>query len=448
MGANLIRLGLWILRLVTRRGASRKALSKNRFFRRLEKALHDNQSSSIIALLVVSLARSDSVDAILQSATAREIESQILTRIRRCLRRQDDMTMASHDEVWILLPGIESPTLASMAANNIINELDAPLLHEDSVVAVRPNIGIALLTEPGKMPLAALKSASQAKNRSRALNLPYFVATAAENPDLLSMDLIVALEAALAQNSLLLVYQPKVDVKSMRVVSVEALVRLPSGMEAVMTPTMLVGIAEEFGMIQQLTRYVLHTALREHATHLAACGIGRIWINLSAKMLGDPSLPDFLTQALEIWGAKPQLIGLEITESMLITDIDQSVAMLDHLASLGFSMAMDDFGTGYSSLAYLRRLPINELKIDKTFVKHMANTLADRQIVQTIIDLCHKFDLTVVAEGVEDLATLSLLEQMGCDQVQGYIFAKAMSAPMLADWSRDFHAEHRRSGLQ
>jgi EAL domain-containing protein (putative c-di-GMP-specific phosphodiesterase class I)/GGDEF domain-containing protein len=443
MGSDLIRFGTSLLRKVSRRNSSSKTLSRNQFFRELEKALADGQPSAIVALLVISLARSDSVDAILQNATARETETQILARIGRCLRPQDHMAMVSHDEVWILLPDLASPTLASLAANNIINALDAPFLHHGTVVTVRPCIGIALLTDPGKTPIAALKSAAQAKNRSRALNQPYFVATAAENPDLLSMDLIVTLETALAQNSLLLVYQPKVDTRSMRVVSVEALIRLPSGLEAVMTPTMLVSIAEEFGMIHELTRYVLHTALREHATHLAKCSIDRIWINLSAKMLNDPNLPEFLTQALEVWGASPHLIGLEITESMLITDIDQSVIMLDHLAALGFSLAMDDFGTGYSSLAYLRRLPINELKIDKTFVKHMASTLADRQIVQTIIDLCHKFDLQVVAEGVEDLPTLALLEQMGCDQVQGYIFAQAMSAPMLADWARDFHIKHR-----
>jgi EAL domain-containing protein (putative c-di-GMP-specific phosphodiesterase class I)/GGDEF domain-containing protein len=445
MASTLIRLGAAIFRLVSQRKSDPKTLSKRQFFRRLEKELAGQQQSSIVALLVISLARSDSIDAILQCATAREIETQILARIRLCLRPQDRMAMASHDEVWILLPDLASPTIANLTANNIINGLDTPFLHNGTVITVRPCIGIAVLAEPGKTPIGALKSAAQARNRGRALNLPYFVATAAENPDLLNIDLIVALENALAQNSLLLVYQPKVNVRSARIVSVEALIRLPPGLEAVMTPTMLVGVAEEFGMIQQLTHYVLHTALREHATHLGKCGIDRIWINLSARMLNDPNLPEFLTQALEIWGASPQVIGLEITESMLITDIDQSVAMLDHLAELGFCLAMDDFGTGYSSLAYLRRLPIDELKIDKTFIKHMSSTLADRQIVQTIIDLSHKFNLQVVAEGVEDLPTLALLEQMGCDQVQGYIFAKAMPASMLADWSRDFHIKSRES---
>lgn len=444
MGSHLIRLGASVLRRFSIGTSIPKSISTKQFFKRLETELHGQQQSSIAALLVISLARSDSIEAILQSESANEIKIQILGRIGLCLRRQDHLAMVSHDEVWILLPQLTSPTIANLAANNIISEFDTPLVHHGSVVTVRPCIGIAILTDPGMTPTGALKSAAQAKNRARALNLPYFVATAAENPDLLNMDLIVALENALAQNLLLLVYQPKVELRSMRVVSVEALIRLPSSLEAIMTPTMLVGIAEEFGMMQQLTRYVLHTALREHATHLGKSGIDRVWINLSAKMLNDPNLPEFLIQALEIWSAAPQSIGLEITESMLISDIDQSVAMLDHLARLGFSLALDDFGTGYSSLAYLRRLPINELKIDKTFVKHMASTVADRQIVQAIIDLSHKFELQVVAEGVEDLSTLGILEQMGCDQVQGYIFAKAMSAEVLADWSQAFHAKHQR----
>jgi diguanylate cyclase len=448
MGLNLSRLSASARRMLSKGAPRAKVLSTRQFFRRLERELAGQPQSSIVALLVISLSRSDSVDAILKSPAAREMESRILARIGLCLGPHDQLAMASHDEVWILLPELASPTIASLAANNIISELAAPLIYNGTVVTVRPCIGIAILTEPGKMPTGALKSATQAKNRARALNLPYFVATAAENPDLLSMDLIVALENALAQNLLLMVYQPKVDLQSMRVVSVEALIRLPSSMEGIMTPTTLVGIAEEFGMMQQLTRYALHTALREHAMHLAKSGIEKVWINLSAKMLGDPHLPEFLTQALEIWGTPPHCLGLEITESMLITDIDQSVAMLDHLARLGFSLAIDDFGTGYSSLTYLRRLPIDELKIDKTFVKHMVNTEADRQIVQTIIDLSHKFNLQVVAEGVEDFSTLTLLEQMGCDQVQGYIFTKAMPAPMLVDWSRDFHVKQKGGKTQ
>jgi EAL domain-containing protein (putative c-di-GMP-specific phosphodiesterase class I)/GGDEF domain-containing protein len=443
MRSSLVRSGASFFRRLFPMRLKPQTLSRSQFFKQLDKHLANQESASVTALLVISLSRSDGVDAILRSDAAREIENQILVRIRSCLRPQDHLAMVSHDEIWILLPQLASPTLASLAANNVRNELDAPFIQGNLVATVRPCIGIAMSSGAVPSAIGVLRSAAQAKNRARALNLPYFVATDAENPDLLNMDLIVALENALVQNSLLLVYQPKVDVNSMRVVSVEALIRLPSALHAIMTPTMLVGVAEEFGMMQQLTRYVLHTVLREHTAYLAACGIDRIWINLSAKMLNDPNLPEFLTQALTVWGATPAVIGLEITESMLITDIDQSVAMLDHLAQLGFSLAMDDFGTGYSSLAYLRRLPINELKIDKTFVKHMATTLADRQIVQTIIDLSHKFNLQVVAEGVEDLSTLALLKGMGCDQVQGYIFAKAMSAPMLADWSKDFHIKHQ-----
>ncbi len=207
------------------------------------------------------------------------------------------------------------------------------------------------------------------------------------------MDLIVALENALGQDSLLLVYQPKVDLRSMLAAGIEALVRLPAGLERGMTPTMLVGIAEEFGMAQQLTRYVLQAALGEHAANLAPCRIDKVWINLSAKMPNDANLPEFLMQALEIWGARPEVLALEIIESVLITDIDQSVATLDHLLRLGFSPAMDVSETGHSSLACLRRLPIKALKTDKTFVKHMAIGMADRQIVQTIIDLSHKSKL-------------------------------------------------------
>jgi EAL domain-containing protein (putative c-di-GMP-specific phosphodiesterase class I) len=142
---------------------------------------------------------------------------------------------------------------------------------------------------------------------------------------------------------------------------------------------------------------------------------------------------------MEVWFAEPGSIGLEITESALIRDLDKTVEVLSELKRLGFPLAIDDFGTGYSSFAYLRRFPIDELKIDRVFVDNMTESLQDKQIVQSIIDLAHNFGLPVVAEGVERLETLQALAAMECEQIQGYYFAKPMPAQELLVWYADFH---------
>lgn len=424
--------------------ADRQSLSKHGFLERLKSELASRRQPAGLGILVMSLARSDDIDALLDSSTARTFDAQIMERIRASLREQDCIAMASHNEVWILLPRLPSTTIASLAANRLVHELEAPFIDQDAVTTVRPCIGIALsdgLQDRKQDAMAMLKAANLAKRRARVLGVHYFVATAQENPHQLNLDMIAALRRALDENALSLAYQPKVDLPTGRAISVEALIRWPGAAEPVMSPATLVNIAEQFGMMRQLTRFVIQTALREHASELAAAGVGKIWINLSARMLNDPGLPDFLMQSLALWNTPPQVLGLELTESMLITDVDQTIAVLNRLASMGFSLAIDDFGTGYSSLAYLRRLPIHELKIDKLFVKNIKDSVADTQIVQTIIDLAHNFELQVVAEGVEEAMTLALLADMGCDQVQGYVYAKAMPAGETAAWWTAFNGE-------
>ena len=409
----------------------------------LEKDLLELRGAEVVALLVISLSRSDSIEATLGSSGSLEVQRAIIERIRSTLRRQDHLALASFDEIWVILPGLASATLANLAATNIARALESPFIDDHSVVTVRPGIGIAVSSDASRPALSLLKAAAHARLRARTLNQPYFVTNSLEDGEQLSRNLIVDLETALGGNLLSLSYQPKVDLRTRRVLSVEALIRWPSEVKPVMTPTALVGIAEEFGMMEQLTRYVLNTALSDYVNFLRHAGLERIWINLSARMLCEPHLPDLLQQALDIWGVPAHVLGLEVTESTLITDIEQSITMLHTLKRLGFEMAIDDFGTGYSSLAYLRRFPISELKVDKIFVQHMITSESDTQIVRSVINLAHNFGLKIVAEGVEDEVTLAALEAMGCDQVQGYVFSRALPARELVAWIEQFGASNR-----
>ena len=418
----------------------RATLDPKALLARLEQDLLELRGAEVVALLVISLSRSDSIEATLGSSGSLVVQASIIERIRSTLRRQDHLALASFDEVWVILPGLASATLANLAATNIARALESPFIDDHSVVTVRPGIGIAVSSDTSRPALSLLKAAAHARLRARTLNQPYFVTNSLEEGEQLSRNLIVDLETALGGNLLSLSYQPKVDLRTRRVLSVEALIRWPSEVKPVMTPTALVGIAEEFGMMEQLTRYVLNTALSDYVNFLRHAGLERIWINLSARMLCEPHLPDLLQQALDIWSVPAHVLGLEVTESTLITDIEQSITMLHTLKRLGFEMAIDDFGTGYSSLAYLRRFPISELKVDKIFVQRMMTSESDTQIVRSVINLAHNFGLKVVAEGVEDEATLAALEAMGCDQVQGYVFSRALPARELVAWIEQFGA--------
>jgi EAL domain-containing protein (putative c-di-GMP-specific phosphodiesterase class I) len=187
-------------------------------------------------------------------------------------------------------------------------------------------------------------------------------------------------------------------------------------------------------MIGLLTEWILNTALR-HQSEWKRQGISlEVAVNLSTITLGDAELPGVISQALGTWQADPSHLTLEITENATINDMDYSLAIMNQLKKMGVRLSVDDFGTGYSSLSYVKRFPLDELKIDKLFVQHMRDNRGDQQIVRSVIDLAHIFDLKVVAEGVEDEATLQELRQMGCDIAQGYVISRAMPSGALIDW--------------
>ena len=414
--------------------ASRRVMHIDDLCHRLESDLAKNRDGAMLVVMVIAISRSDAIDAHVRSPSARQVTDEILARIGTVTQPTDYLALAGADELWLVLPHISSPAIANLAATKIAATLSAPLPSSMMPVTLRPVVGVGIATLRGGTALDLLRAAREAARRARNLNQTYSVASAADGVDLRSKDLVIALENSLAENRLLIAYQPKVKIDTGQAHSVEALIRWPEDLKPTMNPAMLVDIAERFGMIRQLTRHVLQTVLREYTTTLAAAGVQRIWINLPPVMLGDAGLLDFLRQAVDIWGLPPSLIGLEITEGTLINDIEQSIEMMQRISGAGFALAIDDFGTGYSSLSYLRRFPIDELKIDQVFVRHMASSNADAQIVRAIIQLAHNFNLSVVAEGAEDQFVLQMLTDMGCDQVQGYVFAKPMPAAMLAQW--------------
>lgn len=306
-------------------------------------------------------------------------------------------------------------------------------------VHFNPSIGVALAPMDGMNAATMLRMADQAQKGALLEHQRYALAERDVKSNLMPDNLPKLIADVIEANELRVVYQPKVDIRSNRMVSVEALVRWPSDHPQFVPVNVLIDTVERCGLVEALTLQVLSTVLRETSGWKTAGLDVTVWVNLSARLLSQPDLPRTLAHKMEVWFAEPGSIGLEITESALIRDLDKTVEVLSELKRLGFPLAIDDFGTGYSSFAYLRRFPIDELKIDRVFVDNMTESLQDKQIVQSIIDLAHNFGLPVVAEGVERLETLQALAAMECEQIQGYYFAKPMPAQELLIWCADFH---------
>jgi len=406
----------------------------------LQTAIDNSTTTSTVALLMLNLQRSDHITALISPSHAKQMQHLLWERLLPVLRDQDHVVGVSDNEYWLLLPGLASPALALLATQRLLAAFEAPFIVEDMQVYTNPGIGIVCAPMRGASANSMLRMADNAQRKARQEHQKFVLAEGDLKANLPPDNLQKIVGEVLADNTLNVVYQPKVDTHTKRVVSVEALVRWPSDHEQYVPVNLLIDTVERHGMVEALTLHVLSTVLRESSGWKAAGLDILIWVNLSASLLSLPQLPRTLAHVMDIWLTPPSAIGLEITENALIHDIEQTTELLFQLKELGFHLSIDDFGTGYSSLAYLRRFPIDELKIDRMFIEGMTESLQDKQIVQSIIDLAHNFNLPVVAEGVEKKETLLMLESMGCEQIQGFYFAKPMPAHELLPWCAEFHA--------
>ncbi len=242
------------------------------------------------------------------------------------------------------------------------------------------------------------------------------------------------LRNAIAHHELVLYYQPKIDLVSGKVMGVEALVRWPRTDKNMVSPVEFIPLAEQTGLIRPLTLWVLEQAVRQ-CGNWRASGIDiKVSVNLSARNLLDSTLPDILMKMLADLQVTSDSLMLEVTESAVMLHPERALKILTQLHEMGACLSVDDFGTGYSSLAYLRKLPVCEVKIDQSFVFGMVKNENDAIIVRSTIDLAHNLGLKVVAEGVEDQETLHMLAALGCDTGQGYFFARPMPADDLSRW--------------
>ena len=387
-------------------------------------------------VLMMDLDRFKNVNDIMGHSFGDQVLKQVAARLSSALPEAQLARMGG-DEFSLLLTGT-SLNSARDAAQTMLMLLENPITIDDQTIDLGAGIGLASFPEHGENAEILLSHAELAMYAAkRNLGSNYVVyRPEIDHGSQQNLSLISELRHAIRQDQLCLYVQPKFGLKEKRVLGVEALIRWNHPTRGFLAPDQFIVFAEQTGIIRQLTRWIIEKAVLLSKAFFEKGIDLNISINVSTHDLLDPDLPRKVADVLARHQVEQSSICLEITESAIMKDPQRAQGTLDKLSAMGVQLSIDDFGTGYSSLAYLRRLPVNELKIDQSFVVQMAREDDDRIIVKSTIDLGHNMGLRVVAEGVESAVVMRLLSGMGCDMVQGNYINAPIPAEHFIGWLR------------
>ncbi|WP_239164899.1 bifunctional diguanylate cyclase/phosphodiesterase [Actinoplanes palleronii] len=406
------------------------------FVERTEVALRNGRPA---AALIINLQGFRNVNDVLGHRHGDLLLIQVAERLSEAAPTGATVARIGADDFAVLLPGIELEP-ARETADKLLAALHHTFLIDDFQLDVEANAGLAAAPEHGTEADALLRHADAALHlaREQASTVQQYDASNDTNAAN-RLELLGDLRRAIgADDQLSLHYQPKIDLAGGRVTGVEALIRWQHPRLGRVAPDQFIPMAESTSLIRPLTSHVLDIAVHQ-AKDWSDRGMPiPVAVNLSTRSLLDPHFPAQVFDLLHRVGLPVALLKFEITESMVMTDPEKALAVLRELRSGGISLSIDDFGTGHSSMTYLQRLPVDELKIDKSFVQAMGDSHGDAVLVRTAITLGHNLGLSVVAEGVEDLAAVAALRELGCDVAQGYHFARPMPAEDFDQWLSDY----------
>ena len=405
------------------------------FLRLVEQSLASaRRSHNGSALLEIDLNRFASVNDSLGHEIGDELLRQVGQRFRAKLRDEDILARFGGDEFVIALVTIQKREHAGLVAKKLLDTLREPFVIESHALNIGASIGISTFPEDGRNTVELQRAADAAMKQAQTLNdssylfySPEMNVRAKEQ-----WQLEGELRAALAADQLRLYYQPKISLRTGRIVGAEALIRWPHPVHGMIPPTRFIPIAEETGLIFDIGRWVLDESCRQIRAWLDA-GLDPmpIAVNLSARQF-DGQLPERLCKVVEDHRIPTELLRLEITESLLVRGPETVIPLMNELVAMGFHLSLDDFGTGYSSLAYLKKFPITTLKIDRAFVIGVPHDENDCAIAQAIVTMGKQLRHEIVAEGVETYDQMLFLRSLGCDQLQGYFFSPPVSADVFA----------------
>jgi diguanylate cyclase (GGDEF)-like protein/PAS domain S-box-containing protein len=408
---------------------------------RLEHAIAQaERSGRLVALMFLDLDRFKTINDSLGHQIGDRLLKLAAARIRDCVREGDTVARFGGDEFVLVLEGLTHTDVAAAIAQKLVDTLAKPFHVDEHALFTTASVGISLYSLDDTDIDSLIKHADSAMYRAKAQggNGYQYYTSDMKAFAMRRLDIENSLHAALERDELELHYQPQLDVLANRLTGVEALLRWRHPERGMIPPLEFIPVAEETGLIGALGEWVLRTACRQ-ARQWQNDGLPamRMSVNLSSRQFRNQDLPHTVAAILKETGLAPECLELEITESLLIEDMDNAVRTLDGLKRLGVKVSIDDFGTGYSSLSYLSRLPVNSLKIDRSFVADATSCHDAAAIAEAVIALSHTLRLSVVAEGVETHDQFAFLRERGCETIQGYLLSPPLPAGEMFAWMRE-----------
>ena len=424
-----------------------KLPNREKFRSLLRQAIaHARAQTEPCAVVMLDLDRVKHVNDVLGHRFGDRLLRHVARRLKQEVRAEHDVVARlGGDEYALLLPGADVETALALA-RRILQAFEHPITLDDHTVDLGAGIGVACCPDHGidaESLLSHAEMAMYAAKRQQAGVVVYEAALDSSSEETLS--LLTELRSAVDGGELRLYLQPKIALATGQVIGAEALVRWEHPHKGLLTPIRFVPFAERTGFIRMLTGWMIERCATLLQVMQARGVPFKLSVNLSTRDLLDAELPGKLRRLVSEQRIDPGSLCLEITESAIMDDPQRAQHTLEHLNGMGFKLAIDDFGTGYSSLAYLKRLPVDELKIDQSFVLNMERDIDDAKIVRSTVDLAHNLGLTVVAEGVETAKAWKLLQALGCDEAQGYFVAKPMPEALFVEWLKDWRAPQLQS---
>ncbi|MFP5409390.1 MAG: putative bifunctional diguanylate cyclase/phosphodiesterase [Gammaproteobacteria bacterium] len=415
-------------------GLANRSLLHDRINHEIERS---RRSGVSFGVALMDLDRFKEVNDTLGHNVGDELLREVGHRLKHTVRAEDTVARLGGDEYVVVIRDLE-PDGVPVIAEKVLAALDDPFHWQNQSIDLGASLGISLYPSQGTDASGLIRCADIAMYVAKRSGKGYAVYTPEqEHSNRHDLSLKSELREAIQSGQLVLYYQPQIDHRSQRVVGLEALVRWNHPQRGFLGPDSFIPLAEDAGLIGPLTHWVLRTALQAQLLLQRSGFPLDMAVNLSARNLQDTNLAAGVQALLDEIGVDAKYLTLEITESAVMGNTSDALAILTELDRMGVSIAIDDFGTGYSSLAYLKRLPVDKLKIDKSFVLDMETNDNDAVIVRSTIDLAHNLGLRVIAEGVETQDTWDTLDVLGCDCSQGFLMGKPMPSETLITWLRD-----------
>ena len=383
-----------------------------------------------LAVLFLDLDYFKAINDTLGHPVGDQLLRETARRVRNSIRGSDLVARMGGDEFVVIVEGVADRRSLQVLATKILDAVGQPTQLQSHNVKVTASIGVAVFPDDGRDVAALLASADMAMYRSKALGRDRYSEYSAELGESVieRFEIEKAMRLGMENNEFHLYYQPKMEFRSGKMLGVEALIRWHHPELGVLGPDRFIRIAEETNFILPLGKWVIEQACRQASVwHDAKLPRFAIAVNLSAKQLTDKSLVRYVAEALSNSGADPALIEFEITETAVIHNLSEAVVVLEALRNLGVRLSIDDFGTGYSSLSFLKQLPVDTLKVDRSFVKDLPHNSDDMAITRAVIAMAHGLSMKVVAEGVEERQQFDFLRDEGCDEFQGYFCRPALT---------------------